>query len=106
MYVGTINKKMQEFINSQHKTLLQKNLGIIVSGMQKDEINKEIESNFSKELLNHSTFVEWIGGEFNFEKMGWMDKMIVKKVAKCKETTTLLFSEKLTSIEVAIRNWG
>lgn len=106
MYVGAINKKMQEFIASNETDLMKKNIGIVVMAMQKDDVENEITSNFSKELLNHSTFAEWIGGKFNIEKMSWMDKMIVKKVANCKETTTLFFDEKFKSIVNTIEKWG
>lgn len=106
MYVGTINKKMQEFVASNQNELLKKNIGIVVTGMQKDEIQNEIKNNFSEELLNHSSFAEWIGGKFNIEKMSWMDKMIVKKVANCKETTTLFFDDKFKSIVDSIEKWG
>ncbi len=106
MYVGAINKKMQEFIVSNETDLMKKNIGIVVTGMQKDEIENEITNSFSKELLKHSSFTEWIGGKFNIDKMSWMDKMIVKKVANCKETTTLFFDEKYKSIVSAIEKWS
>jgi len=49
---------------------------------ENDMIKKEINENFPAELINKAKTVKHFGGEFNFNKMNFMEKVIVKKVSK------------------------
>jgi len=43
---------------------------------------KEISENFPAELISKAKSVKHFGGEFNFNKMNFMGKVIVKKISK------------------------
>jgi menaquinone-dependent protoporphyrinogen oxidase len=96
VYVGLIQKEVKDFLTNYHHDFMIKELGLFMCGMrEKEEINQEMTANFSEELRNHATFVSWLGGEFDFEKLSWLDKMIVKKIAKVNKTTTIFHQAEL-----------
>lgn len=82
IYIGKIQKEVTEFCSKYLNTLKEKPIGLFICGLQKDAIETEINQNFPPELLEIAEAKEYFGGEFIFEKMNFMEKMIVKKVAK------------------------
>lgn len=82
IYIGKIQKEVTEFCSKYLNTLREKPIGLFICGLQKDAIETEINQNFPPELLEIAETKEYFGGEFIFEKMNFMEKMIVKKVAK------------------------
>lgn len=96
VYVGLIQKEVKDFLTTHHDELLSKDLGLFMCGMRDEqEISQELDANFPKELRDHATFVSWLGGEFDFDKLSWIDKMIVKKIAKVNKTTTVFRQSEL-----------
>jgi menaquinone-dependent protoporphyrinogen oxidase len=83
VYIGRIQKEVTDFISGNLEELLKKEIGLFICGMQEnDMIKKEINENFPAELINKAKTVKHFGGEFNFNKMNFMEKVIVKKVSK------------------------
>lgn len=53
--------------------------------MEEGEVaQKQLQNAFPDELLNIAKATACFGGEFNFEKMNFFERLIVKKVAKSK----------------------
>lgn len=83
VYIGKIQKEVTEFINSNLNELLEKQIGLFICGMQEgDAFDKEVIDSFHADLLNKAKSVKSFGGEFTFKKMNFMEKAIVKKIAK------------------------
>lgn len=55
-----------------------------------------------KELLNHASAKEYFGGEFAIKRMGFMDRLIVKKVSKIDKDVSNLSKEKINRFVQAI----
>ena len=84
IYGGKIQKEIKEFIEKKLSILLEKKIGLFLCcGMEKD-YKKQLENSFPKELLNHLTVDGYFGYEFNVDKMGFIEKSLVKLVAKDK----------------------
>lgn len=82
-YIGKIQKEVTEFISANMNELLKKEIGLFICGMQEgDMIEKEIAENFPAELISKAKSVKSFGGEFNFKKMNFMEKAIIKKISK------------------------
>lgn len=83
IYVGKIQKEVSKFSSENLETLKGKQVGLFICGMQSEEaIEKGLNENFPKELLKTAKAKGYFGGEFVFDKLGFMEKQIVKKVAK------------------------
>lgn len=83
IYIGRIQKEVTEFCSKNLDKLKEKGIGLFICGMQEGEaINTELNQNFPSELLNMAAAKEYLGGEFIFDKMNFMEKLIVKVVSK------------------------
>lgn len=84
-YVGSINKKIKAFIEENESSLLKRKVSFGLVGMNITELDNTIKINFSESFINHSK-IEYIGGGYNFEKLNFLQKVIIKKVAGVTES--------------------
>jgi menaquinone-dependent protoporphyrinogen oxidase len=82
IYVGKIQKEVNEFCTKHLEELKQKKVGLYVCGMLKEKADIEINDNFPQELLDHAIAREFFGGTFDFKKMNVFTKFIVKNITK------------------------
>lgn len=83
VYMGMIRKEVKDFCTKNLEKLKEKRIGIFMCGMREgDAMITQLNQNFDKELINHAVSKEFFGGEFKFEKMKFIEKIIVKKVCK------------------------
>jgi menaquinone-dependent protoporphyrinogen oxidase len=84
IYGGNIQTEIKQFVKNNFDGLLDKKVGLFLCcGMEK-EYKKQIEKSFPKELLDHVTTDGYFGYEFNVDKMGFIEKSLVKLIAKDK----------------------
>lgn len=86
IHVGQIQPKVKRFCEQQKELLLSKNLGLFLCFMNKELAHQEFKNAYPKELRDHAMAHGLFGGELLMEKMNFVEKFIVKKVAK--ETRT------------------
>lgn len=84
IYAGNSHNKVKKFIASNLNHLLNKEVGLYVCGMERDEAKQreELERSFPKELIDKAKSIQFLGGEFLFENMNFFEKMIIKKIVK------------------------
>ncbi len=91
IHVGSIGAKARKFIQKFHDTLLQKKLGLFLCCMSDPEEEQALfDKEFPQDLREHAGARGLFGGEFNFEKMNFMERQIVKMVSGHKESVSLL----------------
>lgn len=89
IYMGKIRKEVDNFINENNKLLNEKKIGFYICGMKEgSEAIKQLDESISEDLSSKVSVKSAFGGEFNFEKMNFLEKMVVKKVAGVKKTTS------------------
>lgn len=89
IHMGSINKKIKKFITNNINELCEKNMGLFICCMY--EGKKAIEQfndAFPEDLRNKALAHGFFGGEFNFEKMNFFEKAIVKKVANVEQSVS------------------
>ena len=82
IYAGKVRKEVSEFCSENHNLLKNKKLGLFICGMLEDQAETELNNSFSQELLTNAVAKNFFGGEFQFKKMKFMEKFIVKMVSK------------------------
>jgi len=81
IHMGQIHKKSKEFIEKNKDNLLQKELGLYLCCMETGEKAKEqYDQAFSSELQKHAKANAILGYEYLLEKMGFFEKIMVKKI--------------------------
>ena len=106
IHAGQIQKKVREFCKSNMDALFNTELGLFICCMEEGEkAYAELEQVYPAELIHHAKATACLGGEFNFEKMNFLEKFIVRKVAKVNKSTSkanheavLVFSNRMNKI--------
>jgi len=79
IYMGQINKKIKKFILKNHAKLLAKKLTILICSMNTQEYDNTVTNNFDEAIRNHASIIH-AGGAYNFDKLNFLYKFIIKKM--------------------------
>jgi len=79
IYMGGINKKVKKFLLKNQEKLLTKKMIILICSMNAEEQENTIIRNFNEEIRNHASIVH-VGGAYNFDKLNFLYKFIIKKM--------------------------
>ncbi|MCK3683839.1 flavodoxin domain-containing protein [Maribellus sp. YY47] len=83
IHAGQIQKRIKSFCKQHAADLKEKELGLFICCMDEgEEAQTHLSNAYPEDLLNHAKATACLGGEFNFEKMNFLEKFIVRKVAK------------------------
>ena len=89
IHAGHIQRRVKDFCKTHTADLLRRQIGLFVCCMHTGEqAQQQFEFNFPELLRLHSSSNKIMGGAFDFEKMNWFEKIIVKKVAGVTKTTS------------------
>ena len=81
IHMGQVHKKTKAFIAQHHTDLLKKDLGLFLCCMEKGEkAQEQYELAFPSELREHAKSNGLMGYEYLLEKMGFLEKIMVKKI--------------------------
>jgi menaquinone-dependent protoporphyrinogen oxidase len=98
IHAGQVQRKIKAFCRNNSSVLQKKHLGLFLCCMEEgDTAQKQFDEAYPAELRNHATATGLFGGEFDFDKMNFIQKAIVKKVAGVTSNVSRVKSE---SIEV------
>ena len=90
VYAGQASKKMKAFCKANETVLLNKKTGMFVCGMHPDNVEreKELENAYPEALQKNSVATGFLGGEFLFERMNFVERFIIKKIAKTTDSVS------------------
>ncbi len=105
MYMGKIQKEVSGFCSKNLNTLKDKKLGFYICCMREGDLaEKQLYESFPQELLTNSIACEHFGGEFIFNKMSFIDRLIVKKVSKVDKDTSNISEDKISKFAKSINS--
>ena len=105
IYMGKIQKRVNEFCIKNNSTLTNKKLGFFICCMsEKDIAEKQIKASFPEELLSKAIAIEHFGGEFIFEKMNFLERFIIKKISKTSNDKSTILEENINKFAQLINN--
>ena len=85
---GQIQKRVKDFCEKQTPVLLQKRLGLFLCCMYESEAENQFDNVYPERLRSHAISKGLMGGEFLFEKMNFVEKTLVKRIAGVDETVS------------------
>lgn len=104
IYVGKVHKEVSEFCMKNLEELKRKKIGLFICGTQLGEaLDSEINTAYPEELQLKALAVECLGGEYNFGRMSFIDKAVVKVIAKTNKDFSNVAEEKISSLAKAIK---
>ena len=86
----------------RQKTVQRKKLGIFLCCGNEDQVEDQLAASFSGKLLDQATAKGHFGYEFDFTKMDFFSKLIVKKIAKVKESKFQINEENIQAFSEAL----
>ncbi len=94
IYAGRINKRIKKLLNNNETTLLSKPLKVFLCGMATENEDQVIKENFSDSIIEHAK-IKYIGGAYQFKKMNFLFKFIVKKIAKSDQDQEVILQKNI-----------
>ncbi|MFP4023051.1 MAG: flavodoxin domain-containing protein [Thiohalospira sp.] len=83
IHAGAMNRKIKRFIEKNIDLLNSKKTGLFICCMEEGEkAQVQFQNAFPETLRNNAIAHGYFGGEFNFDKMNFFEKAIIKKIAK------------------------
>ncbi|MCL2560874.1 MAG: flavodoxin domain-containing protein [Rikenellaceae bacterium] len=95
IYTGRPAKKMKVFCTANESALLHKRLGLVVCGMHPDEAEraKELRDAYPAALHEAAVAEGFMGGEFLFDRMNFLERLVARKIAKTKSSVHSIDSD-------------
>ncbi len=90
IHAGMVQKRLKRFCENNKEALLDRRLGLFICGMEPDaaKLESEFQNAFSSDLRQRAISQGVMGGEFRFEKMNFLEKAIIKKIAGISESVS------------------
>lgn len=98
IHAGTIQGSVKSFCNKNLPILLHKKVALFMCGMNKPELENEFVEAFPLELRLHAVANIIVGGEYILERMNFIERLIIKKIAKVDESSSHLNYEKIDEL--------
>lgn len=97
LYAGQVRKEVKTFSKKEMSNLRGKRIGLFLSGLGQKQENHDnyFNINFPAELLDAACAKAFLGGVFDPQKAGGMDKLIYKLVAKQSEYVSRIFDDEI-----------
>lgn len=103
IHAGQIQKDITKFCRENRSFLLAKPLGVFICFMNKKDGETELRNAYPFELLQHATANGLFGGELLFDKMNFLEKLIVRKVSGVTKTVSALDEEAIRNFILKMR---
>ncbi|WP_018962324.1 flavodoxin domain-containing protein [Sporolactobacillus vineae] len=105
IYMGRVQKKLMAFLKVSGEALLQKKIGLYLCAAHPDPKARrdELAGAFPKQLCDHALVKDILGYALHFEKMTFLDRLIMSKVKGDKISTSAFDQEKIVAFAEAIK---
>lgn len=102
IYAGRIQKEVSAFCTKNIDLLKEKKLGFFICCMNENEGEKQINTVFPKELLQNAIVTDSFGGAFEFNKMNFFERFIVKKISKVDKDKNAILMDNIKKFATAM----
>lgn len=95
IHAGNNQRSMKNFIAKHITELLQKQVALYLCCMRQDELEKQMGNAYPEVLRNKAFSYRWAGGEYIMEKMNFIEKFLLKKIAGVTESQSHLNNQQI-----------
>ncbi|HDP98664.1 MAG TPA: flavodoxin [bacterium] len=105
IHAGKIQKKISDFCQKNLDTLKVKKLGLYLCCMEEGEkAQQQFDNAFPTDLIEHATATAIMGGEFDFERMNFLERAIIRKIAQVDHSISKVSPEQIAAFIEKINN--
>lgn len=102
VYLGRPDAQVLEFCSIHHQLLLEKELGLFLCGLKKMAYEQEVELAFDEALRLHAKKVEVFGGNLDFEKLSFFEKMVAQSTLNLHQSVHEMDEQKIAAYAQAL----
>lgn len=102
IHAGNIQNRMKHFIKSNINTLLKKEIALFLCCMDDEKAELQFDNAYPEQLRTMAFHKTIAGGEFIFEKMNFIERFMVKRIAKVSQSLSKLKLDHINSLKSAI----
>lgn len=101
---GKVQKDLSAFITSRLSELLTKKVGLFLAAgaPDKEVLEKEINDAYPQPLREKALYTAHIGYEYDFSKLNFIFKFMIKKIAKVYQSVSSINYEELDKLVQAV----
>jgi menaquinone-dependent protoporphyrinogen oxidase len=104
IYAGSIQPAVKRFVEQNMVDLLQKEVGIFVCCMFFEKADEQIGKAFPEVLRNHAKSVKHMGGEFLFDQLNFIERVLVRKITGVTNSVSKIDISSINSFITEINN--
>lgn len=105
IYMGQIQKEIKNFSIKNADILNRKRIGLFICGMNEENAEAQFNNAFTKELINSAVVKELFGGEAILKNMNFLERFIMKKVAKIDKDVSKILLENINKFADLINRY-
>lgn len=98
IHAGNIQNKIKEFCKNNQDLLLEKPLGLFLSCMEEDKAQEQFDNAYPEPLRKHASSCKLTGGEFNFDRMNFIEKMLIRKISGINDSVSKINNDKIQEL--------
>lgn len=104
IHMGKIQKRMRVFCETNLEKLLKKQIALFLCCMEdeKEKVTEQFNNAFPEVLRNHSMKNEILGGEFLLDKMNFLERAMIKKIARVEKSVSKIKEQKIEEFAKAV----
>jgi len=103
IHFGKVQRKIRRYCEDHLDELLTKKLGLFICYMNKDQEMEEYINSFPAALIQHAHAEGYFGGEFDFDKLNFIERFIVRKNLGHKESITRIDSQSINHFAIMMQ---
>jgi len=105
IHAGRMQKSVIKFCEKNMDNLLKKDLGLYLCCMEEGEkAQKQFDNAFPDKLIGSAKARGLLGGEFNFEKMNFLERFIIGKISGQSKSVSKINEENITDFFDKLKN--
>ena len=102
IHAGKIQGKVRKFCEAHQEELLHKRIGLFLCYLDKARGHEEFHNSFPHDLIEHAVVHGFFGGEFLFNEMNFLERMIVRKISGVQKDVSELDTSAIRSFTESI----
>jgi menaquinone-dependent protoporphyrinogen oxidase len=102
VHMGRVQTKITTWCRDNLNMLLAKKVGLFICCMDREHEEEEFERSFPPALIDHAHAKGIFGGELLYDKMNFIEKLVVKGITKEKKTVSRLNQQAINQFTIAM----
>jgi len=90
IHAGKNQSVVQKFCSKNMPELLQKQIGLFLCCLNEKEFAQSLANAYPEILRNHAFDVELMGGEYKMDRMNFIERFLVRKIAGVTQSQSLI----------------